>query len=336
VKWAKSNKIETVTMFGVTHKRTYFYSDDHLQIREIPRFRARVAAVIVLGIVGCFVLLLGINYVYHNFLRLGNDRMKMLIAENRSLRVQVENLTTKADGLAQAVSRLQEQGNQMRLMVNLAPIDSGASAAGTGGASDESMINTDISENASVLLTGAMRSLQKLSSEVNLQEQSYEQILKKYEFNKGFFRAIPALKPMDGYYSPHDFGLRMHPVLGIMKTHEGIDIVNDVGTPVYAAGDGVVEMAGHSGGGYGIVVVIRHGFGYQTLYGHLSKTLVRDGQRVHRGDLIAKSGRTGLVSGPHLHYEVRYNGVCQNPIDYFLDDVSANEYRRKIASNDLR
>ena len=143
---------------------------------------------------------------------------------------------------------------------------------------------------------------------------------------------MPALKPMEGEYSSKGFGLRMHPVLGIFKTHQGLDIANDVGTPVYAPADGIVEMAGHSGGGYGIVVVIRHGYGFQTLYAHLSKISVRDGQRIKRGDLIAKSGKTGLVTGPHLHYEVRYKGVSQNPIDYFLDDVSVAEYHRQIAS----
>ena len=127
-------------------------------------------------------------------------------------------------------------------------------------------------------------------------------------------------------------GLRMHPVLGIFKTHEGLDIVNDVGTPVYASADGIVSMAGQSGGGYGTVVVINHGYDYQTLYAHLSKVLVHDGQRVRRGDLIAKSGKTGLVSGPHLHYEVRYKGVCKNPVDFFFDDVRPGAFQRNLAS----
>ncbi|MBI4811428.1 MAG: M23 family metallopeptidase, partial [Ignavibacteriales bacterium] len=161
-------------------------------------------------------------------------------------------------------------------------------------------------------------------------EQSYAQVVEKYEFNKNYFTSLPALKPMQGYYSKKAFGVRLHPVLGINKTHEGLDIVNDVGTPVVATGDGIVQMAGHSGSGYGLIVVVNHGYGYQTVYAHLSKILVREGQRLKRGDLIAKSGKSGLVSGPHLHYEVRHNGICKNPMDYFFDDISVEEYRKQL------
>lgn len=114
--------------------------------------------------------------------------------------------------------------------------------------------------------------------------------------------------------------------------HEGVDIIGDVGTDVYATGDGVVRYAGRTQGGYGAVIEITHGYGYSTLYAHLSKVLVRPGRRVTRGQLIAKSGRSGLVSGPHLHYEVRYKGRKQNPVDYFFDDVDAARYRIHVAS----
>jgi murein DD-endopeptidase MepM/ murein hydrolase activator NlpD len=136
---------------------------------------------------------------------------------------------------------------------------------------------------------------------------------------------------MVGNYERRDFGMRKHPVLGVNKFHEGIDIINDIGTPVYAPADGVVEFAGHSGSGYGLILLVKHGYGYETLYGHLSKTIAREGQKVKRGDLIARSGNSGLVSGPHLHYEVHYNGVRQNPLDYFFSDVTPQEYNKQIA-----
>ncbi len=240
-------------------------------------------------------------------------------------------MSGKLGDIKSALSKLSTQGNQMRLLVNLDAVDEGTNSAGTGGAVGTPFM--DFGNDSTVhTLASTMMEFQQIQSEIKLQEQSYKQILDKYDYNKGFFSALPALKPMAGYYSIREFGLRLHPVLGIYRTHEGLDIINDVGTPVYAAADGVVEMAGHSGGGYGIVVVIRHGYGYQTLYGHLSKVLVHEGQTVKRGDCIAKSGRTGLVSGPHLHYEVRYNGVCQNPADYFLDDISAQEYHKQLAA----
>jgi murein DD-endopeptidase MepM/ murein hydrolase activator NlpD len=174
--------------------------------------------------------------------------------------------------------------------------------------------------------------MDQLTREVKLQQVSYADIRKRNETNKQLFAHLPALKPMEGYYTVHGFGMRVHPVLGVFRMHEGIDIINDVGTDVYAAGDGVIRYAGRTGGGYGVAVDISHGYGYSSLYAHLSKVFVRVGQRVQRGELIGKSGRSGLVSGPHLHYEVRRNGVKQNPIDFFFDDVDAARYRTELAT----
>jgi murein DD-endopeptidase MepM/ murein hydrolase activator NlpD len=147
-----------------------------------------------------------------------------------------------------------------------------------------------------------------------------------------FFQHLPAIKPMSGHYSVNGFGMRIHPVLNVYRMHAGVDIIADVGTRIYAAADGVVRYAGRTRGGYGEVVEINHGYGYTSLYAHLSKSLVRPGKTVRRGELIAMSGRSGLVSGPHLHYEVRRNGAMQNPVDYFFDDVDAARYRVQLAS----
>jgi murein DD-endopeptidase MepM/ murein hydrolase activator NlpD len=157
---------------------------------------------------------------------------------------------------------------------------------------------------------------------------------KQYEENRIRFSHLPAIKPMEGFLSS-GFGIRWHPIFQIRRPHEGIDIVNETGTPVYASGDGVVEMAGRNLSGYGIMVMINHGYGYTTVYGHLSRHLVREGQRVKRGDLIGLCGETGIATNPHLHYEVRLNGVQQNPIDYFFDDLDVVELTRN-ASNGLR
>jgi murein DD-endopeptidase MepM/ murein hydrolase activator NlpD len=167
---------------------------------------------------------------------------------------------------------------------------------------------------------------------VTLQQASYEEIHKRYEHNQVFFKHLPAIKPMDGYFTVNGFGMRIHPVLRVYRMHEGIDIINDVGTSVYATADGVVRFAGRTEGGYGAVVDLDHGYGYATLYAHLSRIVVRPGQAVKRGELIATSGRSGLVSGPHLHYEIRRNGRKQNPVDFFFDDVDAAHYRSQLAA----
>ncbi len=316
-------------MFRARKNRTYYYCDEDLQVHEIKRFHAKLSWTIAASIVICVSVLLLLNHLYYNFLDLGYNRMNSLARENGMLQEELSNLSAKLAELQSSLESLDQQGNHLRLLVDLKSVDKETQKAGSGGA--VTLSELPLAGNNPVL-SHVQTTLQQISSEISVQEQSYQQILQKYEYNKAYFAALPALKPMDGYYSADGFGLRMHPVLGIFKTHEGLDIVNDVGTPVYAAGDGTVEMAGHSGGGYGILVVLKHGFGFQTLYAHLSKVLVREGQHVKRGDQIARSGRTGLVTGPHLHYEVRQNGVFQNPVDYFLDDVSAKEYREKIAA----
>ena len=118
-----------------------------------------------------------------------------------------------------------------------------------------------------------------------------------------------------------------------MKMHEGMDFACDVGTPVYATGDGTVHSAKwHSG--YGNVIEIHHGFGYVTRYAHLSGFKIKAGQKVKRGDLIGYSGNTGKSTGPHLHYEVRLRGVPQNPVNYYFYDLSPEEYEAMIARSE--
>ena len=311
-------------------KKYYHYSVSQMQFQEIKWFRLKLAgALVVFGLIGVVAFRIVISY--SDIVGFGYGRVSALRQENAVLREQLASLTNRTKGLEATLDELNREGNQFRLMVDLPKMNEDVSRAGTGG----STVTPDFllgSEDLNQMLQLASSAIERLNSEAKVQKQSYEEIQKKYGYNKEFFASLPALKPMEGYYSTNGFGLRMHPVLGIFKHHEGLDILNEVGTPVVATGDGVVEISGHAGSGYGIVIVINHGFGYQTLYAHLSKVLVREGQHVKRGQRIAKSGRTGLVSGPHLHYEIRLNGVCQNPVDYFFDDVSARFFKKSMAS----
>ena len=176
-------------------------------------------------------------------------------------------------------------------------------------------------------------SMTKAETEMKLEATVYREAAAKYDQNKKMYPCIPAIKPMEGLYSMNGFGMRYHPVFHQMLLHEGLDIASDVGTAVYATGDGVVVNAGRTSAGLGIMIVINHGYGYTTVYGHLSKVLVHSGQRVKRGALIARSGRTGIVTGPHLHYAVRLHGQLQNPVDYFFDDLGYRKTDGQLASS---
>ncbi|MBA4312620.1 MAG: hypothetical protein C0417_08315 [Chlorobiaceae bacterium] len=321
-------------MFRKNKHITFYFSDKKLQIREIKWFRTKVVGIVFSSITVGLLLILSINYIFNNFIGFGSNKTKALIQENQLLQQQLVQMEQKMNDLHSVVNTISDQGDHLRLVVDLPSLGEETRKAGTGGALIESEFDA-ASDNTSLLLQSTSQLLTRLASEVKVQQQSYEQVVKQLEFNKAYFAAMPAIKPMPGFYTRQNFGIRLHPVLGIKRPHEGLDIINDVGTQVVVTGDGVVQMAGHSGGGFGLVVVINHSFGFQTIYAHLSKILVREGQRVKRGDLIARSGKSGLVSGPHLHYEVRRNGVCQNPIDYFFDDVTIQEYKKQITAEAL-
>jgi murein DD-endopeptidase MepM/ murein hydrolase activator NlpD len=318
-------------MFGLKKQITFYYTDHLLQMKRIRWVRLKIGALVIGSVAFCLGVLLTINSIYYNFLGIGNSRIQKLTQENQILQSRLVTMTDEMKNLKTTISQITEQGDKMRLMVDLPTMDEQTKAGGTGG--------TEIHEDESQLKGASLEYLQSakellvsLTSEMNIQQQSYQQISNRIDYNKTYFAALPAIKPMTGFYSLKDYGMRLHPVLGINRVHEGLDIIGDVGTPVVAAGDGIIQLAGHTGGGFGYAVVINHGYGYQTVYAHLSKILVREGQRIKRGDLIAKSGRSGLVSGPHLHYEVRHNGISENPLDYFFDDISIGEYRKQTAS----
>lgn len=319
-----------MTIFG-RDKVKFFYLGSDLKLHEVRAFVPKIATVVGTAAILIAALVLTLNYLTVNVFGSGREEIARLRAQNDDLRREMQSLTARVGTLRQTLDDLETQGDELRLLVDLPPVDESVKDAGTGGSSVPELLSFDPVRRSEPLgeVDGVLESI---SGELKVQEQSYSQILKKYEYNRAFFAALPALKPMQGRYASNRFGMRMHPILGVMREHQGVDIVGDVGTEVAAAGDGTVAMAGHTGGGYGNVVVINHGYGYQTLYAHLSKVLVKPGKRVRRGDVIARSGKSGLASGPHLHYEVRHNGVSMNPTDFFFDDVTAESYRRQVAA----
>ncbi|HXX64657.1 MAG TPA: peptidoglycan DD-metalloendopeptidase family protein [Bacteroidota bacterium] len=313
------------------HSKFYIFSHGSLDLREVRLFKTKLlvsGAAIGLTILG---ILLALNHLGGDLLGLSIDRMSMLSAENQLLKEQIRQLGDKMSVVQHALERLSDRSNELRQAVDLTKIDDDTRSASIGGAVPPAL-NAFLSGEARDILNGSATLIDKLEREVRLQEASYAEITHRMEYNKGLFAHIPAIKPMSGAYSINSFGMRIHPVLHVYRMHDGIDIIGDVGTNVYAAGDGTVHFAGRTAGGYGVVVELSHGYGYSTLYAHLSRPLVREGQSVKRGELIAKSGRSGLVSGPHLHYEVRYLGRKQNPVDYFFDDVDAARYRSQLAT----
>jgi len=314
------------------NRRFFVFSNTSLDLLEIRFFKTKlVGSGVVLGVLVIGVILL-LNFLASDLLGLGYDRISLLNTENRILKDQIRELSQKMSSAERVLGNLADRGNELRLVADLKKIDDDTRTAAIGGAAMPVAANAFLTGEASEVLTAAQAMIERLTREVKLQQTSYDEIARRMEQNKTFFSHLPAIKPMNGSYSLNGFGMRVHPVLRVYRMHDGIDIINDVGTNVYAAGDGVVRFAGRTQGGYGVVVEVDHGYGYSSLYAHLSQVLVKSGRTVKRGELIARCGRTGLVSGPHLHYEIRHNGAKQNPVDYFFDDVDASRYRMLLAS----
>jgi murein DD-endopeptidase MepM/ murein hydrolase activator NlpD len=308
--------------------KLYSYSKHSLSLKEVSFGPLRYIAV---GLLGGFVLfwtLVLVNQSYGDALGIGIAKTDILLSENRILKSQLHLVSSQIASLEKQLEMMNERGNELRLLVDLPKIDEEVRIAGTGGTEDR--VDFSSSSGVNDLLNNLRSSLGRAESEMRLQQRSYSSVGATYDQNKIRFTHLPAIRPMNGYYQHRGIGMRMHPILGFYRVHEGLDITNQEGTSVYATADGTVEYAGKNQSGYGLLVELNHGYSFTTKYAHLSRVLVREGQSVRRGDLLARSGNTGLSTAPHLHYEVRKNGVAQNPLDFFFDDVDYQIYKNTV------
>jgi murein DD-endopeptidase MepM/ murein hydrolase activator NlpD len=176
---------------------------------------------------------------------------------------------------------------------------------------------TDVDKYTKSLMREISVDLDKLQEESKLREESIQELLSFLEDQKNILASTPSIWPARGFITS-GFGYRRSPYTKTLRMHEGLDIANKVGTPIIAPADGIVVFAGIEGG-YGKLLAIDHGYGITTRYGHLDSILVKEGDKIKRGKKIGTIGHTGLTTGPHVHYEVRVNGVPVNPKNYILN-----------------
>lgn len=218
--------------------------------------------------------------------------------------------------------------NIYRMIFEAEPVAKSIRNAGYGGVDKYEKLQ---GYSNSELLVETTKKIDRLSRQLYVQSKSFDEIYDLIKNKTKMLASIPAILPVSLKKGSivSGYGYRIHPIFKSMRMHTGIDIAAAKGTPVYAAGDGTVTLSG-SESGYGIVVNLNHGYGYQTKYAHLAKTAVNRGQRVKRGDLIGYIGSTGLSTAPHLHYEVIKNGGTINPVNYFYMDITPEEYQKII------
>ena len=294
-------------------RKLYYYSESDVSFKAIGKGKL-FFAVFSLMLAASFATVL-FGYMGVDLFGFRTMRTDSMFRENSVLKAQLTSLNRKLDSFQGVMKTLGQSDEQLRISVNLAPIPEDMRRAAVGGVE----VNRDygVTKDANSLLANAANTLDLLERESKMQGESYTNIMNKFQSNQKLFTHIPAIDPVRCGVVTDGFGMRYHPILRMRLMHEGIDLVADVGTNVYATGDGTVSYVGPRGG-YGTVVEIDHGFGYSTLYGHLSKALVKEGQKAKRGQVIALTGDTGLSTGPHLHYEVIKDGVHVDPAMYFF------------------
>ena len=299
-------------------KKLYYFSSSKLQFVEVKNFRRKL-------ILYFFAAVLILSTTVYGTLNIISEvtgsakSLSTLKKENKFLQNKLEETANLYKNLDSELDSLMNVNNTLRVAANLPPVSDEEKMVGVGGGyfdNDIDFINGEVAED----LKQALTYVDEVNRKVEFEKAQYREISNKITENERLFKSLPAIKPCSGIIGA-GFGMRMHPILNIRRMHEGIDIVTNIGTPVHAAGDGRIEFAGRKGG-YGLCVEVNHGFGYKTIYGHLSKIEVKRGQKVKRGFEIAKSGTSGLSTGPHLHYEVEHNGVKLNPVDFFFDDIN--------------
>jgi prefoldin subunit 5 len=257
-----------------------------------------------------------------------------LKAENRELLRQFIQNNTDIEHLKYKINTLAERDNEIyRTILGIDPITSDERMVGMGGADLYSHFDRYNASTAQLLRNTAFN-LEVIERQINIQQLSLEEIKEFYNENQTMLRHLPVMRPIDGEILS-GFGMRVHPVYRVRRMHEGLDFRARVGTPVYAPGDGTIQFAANRLGGYGLTIDLDHGYGYVTRYAHLSGFAdgIRAGVKVKRGDLIGYTGRTGRVSGPHLHYEILHNGRAVNPMNYLFVDLTPQEYRAFMRMN---
>lgn len=309
----------------------YYYDTETCKYERVKTKKTDI----ILNMLGLFALIsvvaVCLNILFQNFF----DSPKEIVLKNRikELEYYYEVKGKEVDLINEAVDAVAyRDDNIYRIVLGAEPIDKNIRNAGVGGADryadirDKNLIDED-------MIIALSEKVDKLKRKVYIELKSQDELRSLAEKKVKLFAAIPAIQPISNKQLvalASGFGVRIHPIYKVKKMHTGIDFAAPIGTPIYATADGKVEEVSVKFSGYGKMVVLDHGFGYKTRYAHMHDFAVRTGQNIKRGELIGYVGDTGVSTAPHLHYEVMLNGVLINPVHYFFNDLSPDEYEKIV------
>lgn len=275
---------------------------------------------------------------YFAFRFIGSPSEKLLRAENERLNYRYQDLNKRIKGIQQQMTELERRDNTVyRSIFEANPIPDSARAMALERQEEVARVE---GMNDNQLIRSIQLSLRNLSNRIAVQKKSYEEISTLVNNKEQLLASTPAIQPVsnqDLNRIASGFGYRIDPIYKTPKMHAGLDFSAPQGTPIYATADGSIKLAGYGETGYGNHVIINHGYGYETLYGHMVRIKARRGQKVKRGEIIGYVGSTGKSTGPHCHYEVHKNGRKLDPVYFFYNDLSPQQFeellKRAKASN---
>jgi murein DD-endopeptidase MepM/ murein hydrolase activator NlpD len=313
-------------------KIKYFYNTNTLRYEKlVTPFRVKLLR--IFGFISAFLVTAAlVIWVYTKFIPKPTDNATQ--ERYKMMKDDYNNLAGKLKSLEGKMSELEKRDNDVyRSIFEANPLPDSARAKLTEKAKEFEKVSSMSDEQ---LNKDIAAQLSNISARIEYQRNSYSAIEKLIRSQDVKLASIPAIQPVsnkDLSRVASGFGMRIHPIYGIPKMHNGLDFTAPQGTPIYATGDGRVTAAG-PGTGTGNHVIINHGYGYETEYMHMVRVKVRDGQSVKRGEVIGWVGSTGASTGPHCHYEVHINGRPVDPVYFFFNDLNAEQYDRllKIAA----
>jgi murein DD-endopeptidase MepM/ murein hydrolase activator NlpD len=307
----------------------YKFNPDSLSFDKI-RLGAKALLLRFLAyLIGSVIIAVVLNFMFGLFF--DTPKEKALRREIEQLTLQYNLVNREMGNLEKVIEHLQEtDDNLYRTVFGAEPVQATQRQVGIGGVNRYNELE---GFNNSRLIIETAKKLDVIRKKVYVQSKSFDELIILAREKESMLRSIPAIIPIsnkDLTRIASGFGLRIHPVYKISKFHAGMDFTAPPGTEVYASGDGTIESVLSSKRGMGNYITVNHGFGYSSLYAHLESFNVKAGQKVHRGDVIGYVGNTGMSVAPHLHYEIRLNGVNVDPVNYFFNDLTPAEYETMI------
>lgn len=307
-------------------KVKYYYDSETLSYRKVEQKKGRLIGKILIFSTASVLMGFLFTIAVFNF-GLDTPKERRLERENENLLLQYSILESKMDIAGEVLANIQDRDNEIyRVLLDANPIPNEVRKAGFGGVNRyDGLEGYDNSE----MVINATKRIDQITKQLVIQSKSLDEIAKLTKDKEKLLAAIPAIQPVsneDLTRMASGFGFRTDPFTKKRKKHWGMDFTAPRGTPVYATGDGKIIRADATAAGYGKHIRIEHGYGYTSLYAHLSKYNVRRGQTVKRGDLIGYVGSTGRSEAPHLHYEIIKEGQKINPIHFYYGKLSAAEF----------